>query len=157
MYGFLTFLHDKVETELNHLVTEGTLEPVEVEEWAAPIVAVLKLDKTNVWICGDFQQTVNPVSALDKYPIPKVEDLFSTLAGGKVFSKIDLSQAYQQLPLADESKQYVIINTHKGLFHYTRLPFDVSSAPGVFQCVMENVLQGIHNAIVYLDDTALLI
>ena len=137
------FLRDKVETELNRLVTKGTLEPVEVAEWAAPIVAVLKPDKTNVRICGDFKQTVNPVSTLDKYPIPKVEDLFSTLAGGKVFSKINLSQAYQQLPLADESKQYVVINTHKGLFRYTRLPFGVSSAPGIFQRVMENVLQGI--------------
>ena len=67
---------------------------VEVAEWAAPIVAVLKPDKTNIRICGDFKQTVNPVSSLDKYPIPKIEDLFSTLAGGKVFSKIDLSQAY---------------------------------------------------------------
>ena len=47
----------------------------------------------NVCICGDFKQTVNPVSALDKYPIPKVEDLFSTLAGDKIFSKINLSQA----------------------------------------------------------------
>ena len=105
------FLCDKIETELNCLVTEGTLEPVETAEWAAPIVAVLKPDKTNVRICGDFKQTINPVSTLDKYPIPKVEDLFSTLAGGKIFSKIDLSQAYQQLPLAEESKQYVIINT----------------------------------------------
>ena len=149
------FLRDKVETELNRLVTEGTLEPIEVAEWAAPIVAVLKPDKTNVSICGDFKQTINPVLTLDKYPIPKVVDLFSTLAGGKVFSKIDLSQAYQQLPLADKSKQYVVINTHKGLFRYTRLPFGVSSAPGIFQRVMENMLQGIQNVIVYLDDILL--
>jgi len=149
------FLRDKVEKELNRLVTEGTLEPVEVAEWAVPIVAVLRPDKTNVRICGDFKQTVNLVSTLDKYPIPKVEDLFSTLVGGKVFSKIDLSQAYQQLLLADESKQYVVINTHKGLFRYTHLPFGVSSAPGIFQRVMENVLQGISNVIIYLDDILL--
>jgi len=92
------FLHDKAEKELNFLVTENTLKPVEVAKWAAPIVAVFKPDKINVHICGNFKQTVNPVSTLDKYPIPKVEDLFTTLAGGKVFSKIDLSQAYQQLP-----------------------------------------------------------
>ena len=149
------FLRDKIETELNRLVTEGTLEPVETAEWAAPIVAVLKPDKTNVCICGDFKQTINPVSTLDKYPTPKVEDLFSTLAGGKIFSKIDLSQAYQQLPLADKSKQYVVINAQKGLFCYTYLPFGVSSAPGIFQRVMENVLQGIPNVIVYLDDILL--
>ena len=106
-----------------------------------------------------YVETSNKLSTLfltlDKYPIPKVVDLFSTLAGGKVFSKIDLSQAYQQLPLADKSKQYVVINTHKGLFRYTRLPFGVSSAPGIFQRVMENVLQGIQNVIVYLDDILL--
>ena len=48
-----------------------------------------------------------------------------------------------KLPLANESKQYVIINTHKGLFCYTHLSFGVSSAPGIFQRVMENVLEGI--------------
>ena len=136
-------------------MAEGTLELVEVAEWAAPIVSVLKPDKVNVRICGDFKQTVDPVSTLDKYPILKIEDLFSTLAGGKVFSKIDLSQAYQQLPLADEFKKYVVINTHKGLFRYTRLPFGISSAPGIFQRVMENILQGISNATVYLDDILL--
>jgi len=49
----------------------------------------------------------------------------------------------------------VVISTHKGLFRYTRLPFVVSSAPGIFQRVMENVLQGIPNVIVYLDDILL--
>ena len=149
------FLREKVEKELNRLVAEGTLEPVEVADWAAPIVPILKPDKVNVRICGDFKQTVNPVSKLDNYPIPKVEDLFSTLAGGKIFSKIDLSQAYQQLPLEEESKKYVVINTHKGLFRYTRLPFGISSAPGIFQRVMENILQGISNVVVYLDDILL--
>ena len=56
------------------------------------------------------------MSKLDKYPIPKVEDLFAKLAGGKTFTKLDLSQAYQQLPLDKESKKYVVINTQKGLF-----------------------------------------
>ena len=137
------------------MVTESTLEPVKTAEWAAPIVAVLKADQTNLRISGDFKPTINPVSTLDKYPIPKAEDLLSTLAGCKMFSKIDFSQAYQQFPLADKSKQYVEINTQKGLFCYTRLPFGVSSAQGIFQCAMENVLQGIPNVIVYLDDILL--
>ena len=70
---------------------------------------------------------LNPVSKLDRYPIPKVEDLFANLSGGCTFTKIDLSQAYQQVPLEEESQKYVVINTHKGLFKYTRLPFGVSS------------------------------
>ena len=145
-------LRDKVEAELDHLVSEGTLEPVQYSDWAAPIVVVLKSNKTSVRICGDFKQTINPVSKLDKYPIPKVEDLFASLSGSRVFSKIDLSQAYQQLPLDEESQKLAVINTHKGLFRYTRLPFGISSAPGIFQRNMESLLQGILGVIVYLDD-----
>ena len=146
------FYREKVEAELDKLVADGTLEPVEHSEWAAPIVAVLKADKQRVRICGDFKQTVNPVAKLDKYLIPRIEDLFSKLAGGKAFTKLDLSQAYLQLPLEDDSKKYVVINTHKGLFRYNRLPYGVSSAPGIFQRYMESLLQGIPNVIVYIDD-----
>ena len=145
-------LRDKVNEELQRLQEEGTIEPVEFAEWAAPIVAVLKRDRNSVRICGDFSVTVNPVSKLDRYPIPKVEDLLARLSKGKHFSKLDLSQAYQQLPLEEDSKKYVVINTHRGLFRYTRLPFGISSAPAIFQRVIESILQGIEGVIVYLDD-----
>ena len=108
------------------------MEPVELADWAAPIVAVVKRDKTSVRICGHFSTTVNPVSKLDRYPIPKSSDLFTKLGKGKFFSKLDLSHAYQQLPLDSESKKYVVINMHKGLFRYTQLPFGVASASGIF-------------------------
>ena len=87
----------------------------------------------------------------DRYPTPKVEDLFANLSGGRTFTKIHLSQAYQQIPL-EESLKYVVMNTHKGLFKYTCLPFGISSAPGIFQRVMEGLLQGIPRVVVYLDD-----
>ena len=141
-----------VEQELERLVKLGILEPVQFSEWAAPIVPVLKSDKTTICICGDFKLTVNEASHLDRYPIPKIEDLFATLSSGITFTKLDMSQAYQQLLLDDDSKQYVVINTHKGLFKYNRLPFGVSSAPGIFQRVMESVLQGIPGVVVYIDD-----
>ena len=142
----------KVEEELERLEAEGIIEPIQFADWAAPIVAVLKADGKSVRICGDFKVTVNRVSKLDRYPIPKIEDLLAQLAGGKAFTKLDMSQAYQQLLLEDESKKYVVVNTHRGLFQYNRLPFGVASAPGIFQRVMECLLKGIPGVVVYIDD-----
>ena len=64
----------KVGGELECLVLAGILKPVQLADWAA-IVPVLKQDHSSVHICGDFHQTVNPIAKLDRYPIPKVEDL----------------------------------------------------------------------------------
>lgn len=77
--------------------------------------------------------TLNPGSKLNRYPIPKTEDILATLEQGKTFTKLDLSQAYLQLKLEEESSKYVVISTHKGLFRYTRLPYGISFAPGIFQ------------------------
>ena len=74
------------------------------------------------------------------------------MAGGKRFTKLDLSHAYQQIELDEQSQQYVTISTHKGLFRYNRLPFGVASAPSIFQRTMENLLQGIPGVCVYIDD-----
>ena len=70
----------------------------------------------------------------------------------KLFSKLDLSHAYLQVPLDEQSRQYVTINTHKGLFEYKRLTFGVASAPSIFQRLMENLFQGIQGVCVYIDD-----
>ena len=145
-------LYGKVDEELQRLEKDGILEPVQFADWAAPIVTVLKADGKAVRICGDFKVTVNQASKLDRYPIPKVEDLLAKLAGGKKFTKLDMSQAYQQLELEEDSKKFVVINTHRGLYKFNRLPFGVSSAPGIFQRVMESLLSGIAGVVVYLDD-----
>lgn len=145
-------MRSRVEAELERLVAEGILEPVTHSEWATPIVAALKPDKKTIRLCGDFRMTVNPVAKLDRYPVPKVEDLLATLAKGRIFTKLDLRHAYQQLLLDDDSKKYVVINTQKGLFQYTRLPFGISSAPAIFQREMEHLLQGIPGVVVYIDD-----
>lgn len=76
---------------------------------------VPKKDGT-IQICGDYKVTVNPSLAIDIHPIPTPQELFASLAGGQKFTKLDLSQAYQQLLLDDKSKELVTINTHKGLF-----------------------------------------
>ncbi len=95
---------------------------------------------------------MNQVSKLEEYPLPRIDDLFATLTGDKLFTKLDMSQAYQQLLLDEESKEYVTINTHKGLFKCNRLVFGVASSPAIFQRTMGTLLQGIPYVAVYLDD-----
>ena len=108
------------------------------------ISRVLESVVTSEWI--------NPVSKLDKYLIPKVEDLFVKLQNGTTFTKLDLIQAYQQLILDDESRKFVVINIQKGLFCYTRLPYGILSSPGICQRIMNNLLLGIQWVVTYLDD-----
>ena len=74
------------------------------------------------------------------------------MTGGKFFSKLDLAQAYLQVSLSESSKEYVTINTHKGLFRYNRLLFGIASAPSIFQQSMDTLLQGSLGVTVYLDD-----
>ena len=74
------------------------------------------------------------------------------LTSGKRFSKLELTSTYQQMLLFEESSKLVAINTHQGLYQYTRLPFGVASPPGVFQRAMDTILQGAPGVICYLDD-----
>ena len=133
-------LKAKVEAELNRLLEHGITEPVRFADWAASIVPVLKRDGS-IRICGDYKVTTNRVAKLDKYPLPRIEDLFASLSGGTCFSKLDLSHAYQQIELEEESREYTIINTHKGLFRYNRLPFGIASALSIFQREMDTLLR----------------
>ena len=89
---------------------------------------------------------------VDQYPLPKPQDLFATLSGGKKFTTLDLSQAYLQLTLDEQSQNLVVINTHKGLYKFNRLPFGVASAPAMFQKVMDTILHDIPGVICYVDD-----
>ena len=145
-------LRERVESELERLEKQGVIEQVKYCEWAAPIVPVLKSDQSSVRICGDYKMTVNQVTKPDCYPIPRIEDLFASLSRGETFTKLDMSNAYQQLVLDEESRKLTTINTHKGLYQYRRLPFGVSAAPAIFQRTMECMLRNIPHVCVYLDD-----
>ena len=135
-------LQTKVEAELTRLQDKGVISPVQFSDWAAPIVPVVKRDGS-IRICGDYKLTVNAVSKTDPYPLPRIEDIFASLSGGKLFTKLDLAYAYQQIPPMKDSKRYTTINTPKGLFQYNRLPFGVASAPAIFQRTMDSLLQGL--------------
>uniref|UniRef100_A0A1X7TFY9 CCHC-type domain-containing protein n=1 Tax=Amphimedon queenslandica TaxID=400682 RepID=A0A1X7TFY9_AMPQE len=144
-------LKSKIETELQQLQSLGIITLVKSSDWAAPIVPVTKLDGS-VRICGDYKLNINQAAHIESYPLPKIEDLLSALAGGVAFTKLDLAQAYLQLPLSDCSKQYVTMNTHKGLFEFNRVPFGITLALAVFQRCIDTLFQGSNGVIVCIDD-----
>ncbi|BHF78236.1 hypothetical protein SprV_0602134800 [Sparganum proliferum] len=112
----------KVEEELDRLQKADIIEPVQYSEWAAPIVPVLKSDGS-VRMCGDYKLTINSATKLNPYPLPRIEDLYASLAGGHQFTTLDLKHAYNQVVLHTESRDATTINTYRGLFRYKRLPF----------------------------------
>ena len=103
-------IKEAIGKELDPMEQQRILQKVSHSEWAAPIVPVPKKDG-RFRICGDYKVTINPSLSVDQYPLPKPEDLFASLAGGTIFAKLDLSQAYLQLQLDEKSVPYVTINT----------------------------------------------
>ena len=144
-------LREKVDKELDKQVGAGILKKVERSEWASPVVIVPKQDGS-VCICSDYKVSINKVVEDTPYPLPTADDIFSTLAGGQAFTKIDLSNAFNQLKVDESSSQYLTINTTKGLFQPTRLPYGIKTAPLMFQNVMDQVLHGIPGVCCYIDD-----
>ena len=143
-------LQSALSQEIEYLQQEGILEPVESSDWATPLVVVPKTNR-QLGVCGDYKVTINQCVEKKVYPLPTTEDLFAQIAGGQVFSKLYMAQAYQQLTLDEDSKKLLVVNTPRGLFQYTRLPYGVSTAPAIFQSVMDRILQGLPVAC-YLDD-----
>ena len=136
-------LKDKVENELQDLQDKGIISPVQHSAWAAPVVAVLK-KSGNVRLCGDYKLTIKP-RQLRHIPCRTWMSFLLTCLGPS-------SSAYLQMPLDPASREYVTVNTHKGLFQYNHLPFGVASAPAIFQRQMETLLQGVDGVSVYIDD-----
>ena len=78
------------EQELQRLRKENIVSLVEYSQWASGVVPVAKHQSKDVRLCGDYKVTVNPVLQEDRYPLPRIEDIFAKMSGGKTFSKIDL-------------------------------------------------------------------
>lgn len=144
-------LREAIDKELNRLLELGIIKPVEHSDYASPIVPVLKRDGS-VRLCADYSVSINKQLVIEHYPLPSVRELFSKLHGGQQYSKLDLSMAYKQLVLDEKSQELTCINTHRGLFKYTRLCFGLASAPSIFQRTMENLLAGMDGVLCLLDD-----
>lgn len=140
-----------VSEELERLEQSGIISPVDFSLFAAPIVVVKKANGS-VRICGDYSTGLNDVLEPHEYPIPTPEQIFASLANAKLFTQLDLSDAYLQIGVDEESKKLLTIHTHKGLFNFNRLCPGVKPAAGIFQQTMETILAGIEGLIIYFDD-----
>lgn len=138
------------KTELDRLVEQGVLEKIEYSDWAVPTVAVTK-PNGKLRLCGDFVE-VNQRSETQQHPIPHIDEIMSKLRGGQRWTTLDMSDAYFHLELDEESKKVCVINTIFGLYRYNRLPFGVSSAPAIFQSIIDKMVSSLNGVASYLDD-----
>ncbi|EYC38278.1 hypothetical protein Y032_0727g1871 [Ancylostoma ceylanicum] len=140
-----------LDAEIDRLVAEEVISPIEHSEWAAPIL-VVKKKNGQIRLCADFSTGLNDPLQLHQHPLPTAEDVFAKLNGGQFFTQIDFAEAYLQVEVEEESKELLTINTHKGLYRYNRLPFGVTSAPGIFQQIMDSMICGLEGVAAHLDD-----
>ena len=138
-------------------IKRGIWQPVQFNSYGTPVVPIRKrllpgLKKAELRVCGDYSVTVNSQLETHRHPIPLPEDLMRKLGGGYFFSKIDLADAYNQIELAPESQRRLALSTHRGVLLQTRLPFGISSAPGYFQEIMDQLTRDLKGVAVYLDD-----
>ncbi|XP_061400453.1 uncharacterized protein K02A2.6-like, partial [Musca vetustissima] len=140
----------EIETELQRLENLGIITPVDTSKWAAPIVVSKRNGK--VRICGDYSTGLNIAIEPNQYPLPTPEEIFAECHNCTVFTHLDLSDAYLQTEVDDDSKELLTVNTHKGLFKFNRLPPGVKCAPGAFQRIMDQLCTGIDGVKAYIDD-----
>lgn len=88
---------------------------------------------------------------IEKSRLPWVEEVLAKLGGGESYSKLDLSNEYNQFELTESSQELTTINTCKGLFKYTRLVYGLANAPAIFQRSMETLLAGTDGVAVLRD------
>ena len=105
-----------------------------------------------VRICVDMRLANEAIKRV-RHPIPTVDDISFELNGAKYFSKLDLSQAYYQLELDEDSRYITIFSTHIGLFRYKNLNYGTNGAAEIFQYTLQTQLQGLSGVKNIADDT----
>jgi len=102
-------------------------------------------------ICGDYRR-LNKITVPDKYPIPNLQDFAHKLLGCTVFSTLDLTRAYHQIPMAERDKEKTAIITPFGLYQFNSMPFGLKNAAQTFQRYMDVTLRGLDGCFCYIDD-----
>lgn len=144
-------LKDAVSEEIDRLVELKILKPIKHSNWASPLVVRVK-QNGELRFCIDGKVTINKYLETEHYPLHRVDDIFASLANCNVFCLIDLKGAFKQLELTENSQQYVVINTHKGLYMCTRMFDGLKVAPAIFQSIMDQILVGIEKVRSFIDD-----
>lgn len=117
-------LQNKVE-ELDKLLKLDIITPVEVSEWMAPVVVANKANG-EIRLCVDLR-ALNKEVVVVKFPLPNIDEM-STLNGAKMFTTLDLTQAYHQIELTERSQDLTAFITPMGAFKCKRMPFGLVSA-----------------------------
>lgn len=144
-------LRDRIENEIDRLESLGIIEKVIHSPWGTPVVPVIK-SNGDIRLCADYKATINKYIWDDNYPIPKVEDLFVKLNGGKYFCTLDIHQAYLHMTVNEESSIMQAISTHKGIYKVKRLMFGVKVAPNTWQRFMDQMLNDLDGVTCFFDD-----
>jgi hypothetical protein len=141
----------ELQMQLEELLKKGYIHP-SVSPWGAPVLFVKKKDGT-LRLCIDFRQ-LNKVTVKNKYPLPRIDDLFDQLKDEKIFSKIDLRSGYHQVRIKYEYINKTSFQTRYGHYEFTVVPFGLSNAPIVFMCLMNGIFREYLDkfVIVFLDD-----
>ena len=120
--------------------------------WASPICLVRKKNG-KVRPCVDYRQ-LNAITTKDAYPLPRISDCLDAVAGAKLFSSIDLTSSFHQVPIKEEDIPKTAFCTKYGLYEYLTMPMGLTNSPAVMQRLMEISLDKLqwHSCLIYLDD-----
>lgn len=143
-------LREAISTELQRMEREGIIERIESSPWMSNVVVAKKKDG-NIRLCVNLKD-VNKAVIPTRYPLPTMDELTSTLAGSKIFSKIDLKWGYLQVPLTESKRYLTAFVTHEGVFQFKSLPFGICSAPSAYQQIVRKIIENIPGCVNLLDD-----
>ncbi|XP_037929719.1 uncharacterized protein K02A2.6-like [Teleopsis dalmanni] len=144
-------VRQKVEEEIQRLCAEGVMVPTTRSKWASPIVVVNKGDGS-IRLCVNCRRTINRFVENEHHVIPRIDDILANLSGWKYFCKIDLTGAYLQVKVSERSQEFLTVNTHVGLYRYTRMVYGLKTAPQIFSKIISEILKGLNKVHSYFDD-----
>ncbi|XP_035539657.1 uncharacterized protein K02A2.6-like [Juglans regia] len=128
----------ELKTQLQELVDKGFIQP-STSPWGAPVLFVKKKDGT-LRMCIDYRE-LNKVTIKNKYPLPRIDDLFDQLQGAAVFSKIDLRSGYYQLRIRDKDVPKTTFRTRYGHYEFKVMSFGLANAPAAFMDLMNQFVR----------------